>query len=90
MVQDGLDDVRLHPEVGLLKLDYTYLWLGQRLGTRMTTYTPADEVSAAKLRQLSDREALLIYGRLVPTKLRASQGGRPGWRIRSLPQHRPT
>jgi transcriptional regulator with XRE-family HTH domain len=47
----------LHPEVGLLKLDYTYLWLGQRLGTRMTTYTPADEVTAAKLRQLSDRMA---------------------------------
>ena len=31
----------LHPEVGLLQLNYTHLWLGQRLGTRMTTYTPA-------------------------------------------------
>jgi transcriptional regulator with XRE-family HTH domain len=43
----------LHPQVGLLRLDYTHLWLGQRLGTRMTTYTPADEESAARLRDLS-------------------------------------
>jgi hypothetical protein len=43
----------LHPEVGLLRLDYTHLWLGQRLGTRMTTYTPADEETAERLRQLS-------------------------------------
>jgi hypothetical protein len=47
----------LHPEVGLLKLNYTHLWLGQRLGTRMTTYTPADEQSAARLRELRDRAA---------------------------------
>ena len=42
----------LHPEVGLLKLNYTHLWLGQRLGTRMTTYTPADEQTDARLREL--------------------------------------
>lgn len=45
----------LHPEVGLLKLNYTHLWLGQRLGTRMTTYTPADEQTAGRLRELHDR-----------------------------------
>jgi transcriptional regulator with XRE-family HTH domain len=45
----------LHPEVGLLKLNYTHLWLGQRLGTRMTTYTPADEQTADRLRELHDR-----------------------------------
>ncbi|HUA40981.1 MAG TPA: helix-turn-helix transcriptional regulator [Streptosporangiaceae bacterium] len=45
----------LHPEVGLLKLNYTHLWLGQRLGTRMTTYTPADEQTADRLRALQDR-----------------------------------
>ncbi len=45
----------LHPEVGLLKLNYTHLWLGQRLGTRMTTYTPADEQTDARLRELHDR-----------------------------------
>ena len=44
----------LHPEVGLLKLNYTHLWLGQRLGTRLTTYTPADEQTADRLRALHD------------------------------------
>ena len=45
----------LHPDVGLLKLNYTHLWLGQRLGTRMTTYTPADADSLDRLRQLQDQ-----------------------------------
>ncbi|HSR82923.1 MAG TPA: helix-turn-helix transcriptional regulator [Streptosporangiaceae bacterium] len=49
----------MHPEVGLLKLNYTHLWLGQRLGTRMTTYTPADEKTDAKLRDLQDRRRQL-------------------------------
>jgi transcriptional regulator with XRE-family HTH domain len=43
----------LHPQVGLLQLNYTHLWLGQRLGTKMTTYTPADEQTAARLDELS-------------------------------------
>jgi hypothetical protein len=42
----------LHPEVGLLRLNYTHLWLGQRLGTRMTTYTPADDETHERLREL--------------------------------------
>jgi transcriptional regulator with XRE-family HTH domain len=45
----------LHPEVGLLKLNYTHLWLGQRLGTRMTTYSPADDQTADRLRELHRR-----------------------------------
>jgi MmyB-like transcription regulator ligand binding domain/Helix-turn-helix domain len=51
----------LHPEVGLLRLNYTHLWLGQRLGTRMVAYTPADEETGERLRELSRRaaEALL-------------------------------
>ena len=49
----------LHPEVGLLKLNYTHLWLGQRLGTRMTTYTPADEQTAERLRELHEQGPLL-------------------------------
>jgi transcriptional regulator with XRE-family HTH domain len=44
----------LHPQVGLLNLNYTHLWLGQRLGTRMTTYTPADEQTALRLVELSE------------------------------------
>jgi hypothetical protein len=47
----------MHPEVGLLRLDYTHLWLGQRLGTRMTTYTPADEETAERLVRLSELAA---------------------------------
>jgi transcriptional regulator with XRE-family HTH domain len=43
----------LHPRAGLLRLEYTHLWLGQRLGTRVTTYTPADEQTAARLAELS-------------------------------------
>ncbi|HEY2508426.1 MAG TPA: helix-turn-helix transcriptional regulator [Streptosporangiaceae bacterium] len=47
----------LHPEAGLLKLNYTHLWLGQRLGTRITTYTPADEQTAERLLTLHNRHA---------------------------------
>jgi transcriptional regulator with XRE-family HTH domain len=45
----------LHPEVGLLRLNYTHLWLGQRLGTRMTTYSPADDETAGRLLELQRR-----------------------------------
>jgi transcriptional regulator with XRE-family HTH domain len=48
----------LHPEVGLLRLNYTHLWLGQRLGTRMTTYTPADDETRERLLTLQRRCAL--------------------------------
>jgi transcription regulator MmyB-like protein/helix-turn-helix protein len=47
----------LHPEVGLLRLNYTHLWLGQRLGTRMTTYTPADQETHERLLELQHRGA---------------------------------
>jgi MmyB-like transcription regulator ligand binding domain len=40
------------PQVGLLRLDYTYLWLGPSLGTRMITYTPVDEETARRLERL--------------------------------------
>jgi transcriptional regulator with XRE-family HTH domain len=32
-----------HPTAGLLTVEYTNLWLGQRLGTRIVAFTPADE-----------------------------------------------
>jgi transcriptional regulator with XRE-family HTH domain len=48
----------LHPEVGLLRLNYTNLWLGQRLGTRMTTYTPADDETRERLLELQRRAEL--------------------------------
>jgi transcriptional regulator with XRE-family HTH domain len=42
-----------HPEVGLLCLDFTHLWLDQRIGTRMTVYTPADAATRAALERLT-------------------------------------
>jgi hypothetical protein len=38
-----------HPDVGLLRFDFAYLYFGPRSEISMTTYTPADEETAAKL-----------------------------------------
>src|SRR5262245_41576482 len=43
-----------HPTVGLLRLEFTYLWLGQRLGTRLITYTPVDERTRSRLEALRE------------------------------------
>jgi transcriptional regulator with XRE-family HTH domain len=43
-----------HPVVGLLRLDYTNLWLGQRLGTRIIAFTPADERTRNRLDELHE------------------------------------
>jgi hypothetical protein len=45
----------LHREMGLLRLDFTHLWLDQRIGTRMTVYTPADDPTREALEILADR-----------------------------------
>jgi transcriptional regulator with XRE-family HTH domain len=42
----------LHPTAGLLTLEYTNLWLGQRLGTRIVAYTPADDRTRRRLEAL--------------------------------------
>jgi len=42
----------LHPTAGLLTLEYTNLWLGQRLGTRIVAFTPADERTSERLETL--------------------------------------
>jgi transcriptional regulator with XRE-family HTH domain len=42
----------LHPRVGLLRLDYTNLWLDQRLGIRIITFTPAEEQTSRRLHTL--------------------------------------
>ena len=44
-----------HPELGLLMLDYTNLWLDPSLGARVTAFTPADEQTAARLHDLHAR-----------------------------------
>jgi hypothetical protein len=45
----------LHPEVGLLTLDYTQLWLGERSEIRLTTYTPVDEGTWTKVLLLQEK-----------------------------------
>ncbi|MEU9075357.1 helix-turn-helix transcriptional regulator [Kitasatospora sp. NPDC048538] len=40
------------PGVGLLHCEYTNLWLGPRLGTRMITYTPRDEQTRELMNRL--------------------------------------
>jgi transcriptional regulator with XRE-family HTH domain len=42
----------LHPSAGLLKLDYTNLWIGQQVGVRIVAFTPADERTRARLDDL--------------------------------------
>ena len=44
-----------HPELGLLMLDYTNLWLDPSLGARVVAFTPADDTTAARLRDLHAR-----------------------------------
>jgi transcriptional regulator with XRE-family HTH domain len=38
---------------GLLRMDFTHLWLDQRLGTRITVYTPADDHTRTALEALA-------------------------------------
>jgi transcriptional regulator with XRE-family HTH domain len=42
----------LHPTAGLLSLDYTNLWLGDRHGSRIVAFTPADERTRERLEKL--------------------------------------
>ncbi|HEY1571054.1 MAG TPA: helix-turn-helix transcriptional regulator [Pseudonocardiaceae bacterium] len=43
-----------NPEVGLLRLEYTQLWLGPRSEIKLTTYTPADDETWQKVRTLQE------------------------------------
>ncbi len=43
-----------HPEVGLLRLESSNLWVDQGGSRRLQVYTPMDDDSARKLQQLSD------------------------------------
>jgi transcriptional regulator with XRE-family HTH domain len=42
----------MHPTAGLLLLDYTNLWLGQRHGTRIIAFTPSDDRTRRRLEAL--------------------------------------
>jgi transcriptional regulator with XRE-family HTH domain len=61
----------MHPTVGLLRLDYTNLWLDQRLGTRIVAFTPADEQTAERLERLHDSLRDEHEDRLSPDRRRA-------------------
>jgi transcriptional regulator with XRE-family HTH domain len=43
-----------HPTAGLLKLDYTNLWVGQQVGTRIVAFTPAEERTRERLEALHE------------------------------------
>jgi transcriptional regulator with XRE-family HTH domain len=51
----------MHPQLGPLRLNYTNLWLSQRVGTRLVTYTPADERTATALQLVDDLEPRPLY-----------------------------
>jgi transcriptional regulator with XRE-family HTH domain len=42
----------LHPTLGLMRLDFTHLWLGPRSELVMKSYAPADDETAEKLEKL--------------------------------------
>ncbi|MCX4749088.1 helix-turn-helix transcriptional regulator [Kitasatospora sp. NBC_01287] len=43
----------VHPEVGVLRLEFTNMWLGPQRSSRLVTYTPMDEESRARLALLA-------------------------------------
>jgi hypothetical protein len=43
-----------HPQLGSVQFSYTNLWLSQRLGVRMVTYTPDDAETEAALLRVAD------------------------------------
>jgi transcriptional regulator with XRE-family HTH domain len=52
-VPENLTKRFAHPELGALNFCFTNLWLSQRVGVRMVSYTPADEQTTAKLVRLA-------------------------------------
>jgi transcriptional regulator with XRE-family HTH domain len=42
----------LHPDVGLLQMESTSLWVAESVGIRVVTYTPLDDDTRARLQQL--------------------------------------
>lgn len=45
-----------HPQLGSLRFSYTNLWLSQRIGVRLVTYTPDDAETEARLLRVDDLE----------------------------------
>lgn len=51
----------VHPQLGLLQLRYTNLWLAPRQPQRLVTYTPADETTRQALDRLTELEPRPIF-----------------------------
>jgi hypothetical protein len=49
-----------HPQLGSLRFSYTNLWLAQRMGVRLVTYTPDDAETDARLLDIEDLEPRTI------------------------------
>ena len=49
---EGRTKRAMHPTAGLLRLDYTNLWVGQQVGVRIVAFTPADERTQERLETL--------------------------------------
>jgi transcriptional regulator with XRE-family HTH domain len=49
---EGRTKRALHPRAGLLELDYTNLWVGQQVGTRIVAFTPSNERTRRRLEAL--------------------------------------
>jgi transcriptional regulator with XRE-family HTH domain len=60
---DGRTKRARHPTAGLLKLDYTNLWVGQQVGIRIVAYAPADDETRRRLDRLHESIALESAGR---------------------------
>ena len=66
-----------HPQVGLLRLHYTSLWFGQRIGTRLSTYTPARrraDPRAARAAARPGRRACRVGGAALPVATSVEDG----------------
>ena len=48
----------MHPTAGLLKLDYTNLWIGQHVGIRIVAFTPSDRRTQERLEGLYESLAV--------------------------------
>jgi MmyB-like transcription regulator ligand binding domain/Helix-turn-helix domain len=56
----------LNPHVGLLTVHFTHLYLGPAAGPRMTTYTPADDLTGERLKRLYELAAAAPAGAVEP------------------------
>jgi transcriptional regulator with XRE-family HTH domain len=55
-VPENLNKFIRHPQLGPLQFTVTNLWLSQRMGVRLVTYTPDDPETEAKLADMADLE----------------------------------